>query len=150
MSTAAQKLYSELPKNVNIQDAQSAAENLDKLFAIYKDVKSKKFASDSDRTSAEQLASRIHLSATQMNLAKPHDDITNPILSDITSMKEKSPKRVIDPNEHVHPSDDPRFKTSSKEYNTDKKNDRDVDNVKNYFLKRSVKAQRQLKITDAD
>jgi hypothetical protein len=73
-----------------------------------------------------------------------------PILKRIEDHLKKNPADVISPDEHVHPSDDPRYGNTSKEYATDRTSDRDVDNVKKFLIRRSLKAQRKLKIIDND
>jgi hypothetical protein len=151
MSNDAQKLYSNLPKDTNIDDAVSTAALLDQLFDLEKDVIGKKSANASDLNLMRNLVTKILHLSNGMNLRTAHENIVN----DATTHIEKyargvSSANVIDPDDHVHPTDDPRFGTTSKEYNTDRTNDRDIDNVKNFLLKRSLRAQRKLKIIDND
>jgi len=153
MSNDAQKLYSNLPKDTPIDPAVAAAVNLDKLFDLDKDVVLKKVATVEDKAAALDLATKIRAMAKDMNLVKEHEKILAPVLKRIEqnskSDKEKT-KQYITPDEQKHPSDDPRFRTPSKDYMTDKTSDRDVDNVKKFLIRRSLKAQRKLKIIDND
>ena len=148
MSNDAQKLYSDLPKDTNIDDAVATASLLDQLFDLEKDVIGKKHTSQADLKHMKELVNKILHLAGEMNLRAPHEKI----VADATNHIEKhSPlPNVIDPEDHLHPADDPRFGTTAKDYNTDRTNDRDVDNVKNFLLKRSLRAQRKLKIIDND
>lgn len=152
MSTDAQKLYSNLPKDTNIDDAVAAAGFLDQLFDLEKDVIGKKNANASDLVHMRQLVNKVLHLSNAMNLRNPHENIINDVVMHIEKYAkgESVMGNIIDPDDHQHPTDDPRFGTTSKDYNTDLKNDRDVDNVKNFLLKRSLRAQRKLKIIDND
>lgn len=152
MSNDAQKLYSNLPKDTNIDDAVATAALLDQLFDLEKDVIGKKNANASDLTHMKQLVDKIRHLANNMNLRDAHEPIINDAVVHIEKYArgESVSGNIIDPEDHLHPSDDPRFGTTSKDYNTDRTNDRDVDNVKNFLLKRSLRAQRKLKIIDND
>ena len=148
MSLDAQKLYSDLPKDTNIDDAVATASLLDQLFDLEKDVIGKTHASLADLDHMRSLVNKILHLANQMNLRDAHEKIVNDAVTHIE--KHMPLPNVIDPEDHKHPADDPRFGATSKDYNTDLKNDRDVDNVKNFLLKRSLRAQRKLKIIDND
>lgn len=151
MSNDAQKLYSDLPKDTPIDPAVAAAINLDKLFDLDKDVVLKRGASVEDIETAQDLAKKIRAMAKEMNLVKEHEKILVPVLKRIennTGASEEKPKQFITPDEQIHPSDDPRYRSPSKDYMTDRTSDRDVDNVKKFLIKRSLKAQRKLKIID--
>lgn len=146
MSNKAQKLYSNLPKNTPGGAAENAAVNLDKIFDIDKATTVSGHASDQDIMTAKEHADKVRASAKEMGLSQEHEDILNDALSRIS--KKKPIPKVISPDETKHPADDPRFKTPSKEFNTDRTSDRDADNVKNYLIRRNLKAQRKLKIID--
>jgi len=150
MSDKAQKLYSNLPKDTPSTSAEAAAITLDKLFDIFRDAVAKGFINATDMEIARSHVNKIDHLAKEMNLIKQHGDITNDIMRHLADYAEDAPARVITPDEHKHPADDSRFGTDSKDYNTDKTNDRDVDNVKNFLIRRSLKAQRKLKIIDND
>ena len=131
MSDKAQKLYSNLPKDTPSTSAEAAAIELDKILDLFRDARSKGFINPKDLAVAATSETKVRKLAKEMDLEDAHE-------------------RVIDPEDHLHPADDPRFKTDSKDYNTDRVNDRDVDNVKNFLIRRSLKAQRKLKIIDND
>lgn len=153
MSNDAQKLYSDLPKDTNIDDAVACAGALDQLFDIQKDVKISKRTSPAQLAKAISLKNKILHLSNGMNLRDAHEKIVDDSMSTIEKYSpgtEDGHSNIIDPEDHVHPTDDPRFSSPSKEYNTDRANDRDVDNVKNFLLKRSLRAQRKLKIIDND
>jgi len=65
----------------------------------------------------------------------------------------KDETKEVDPD--YHPADDPRFHSPPTGNKPDpvagpQGSDRDVDNVKNYLIKRSKAAQRKIKIIDND
>lgn len=150
MSDAAQKLYSELPKDTPSAPAEAAAIELDKIFDLFRDARATGHISPDSLKSAITSEKRVRTLAKEMGLEKEHDEILTDIMRHLADYAEDAPQRIINPEDHVHPADDPRFKTDSKDYNTDKTNDRDVDNVKNFLIRRSLKAQRKLKIIDND
>jgi hypothetical protein len=150
MSDKAQKLYSNLPKDTPGPAAESAAISLDKLFDIFRDAVAKGFINATDMETARTHVDKVDHLSKEMNLVKQHSDITNDIMRHLADYAEDNPARVITPDQHKHPSDDPRFGTDSKDYSTDRTSDRDVDNVKNFLIRRSLKAQRKLKIIDND
>lgn len=150
MSDKAQKLYSELPKDTPSAPAEAAAIELDRILDLFRDARARGHIDPKDLTAAITSEKKVMAMAKEMNLEDQHRDILSDIMRHLNDYTANTPDRVIDPEDHVHPLDDPRFKTDSKEYNTDKTNDRDVDNVKNYLIRRSLKAQRKLKIIDND
>jgi hypothetical protein len=150
MSDKAQKLYSDLPKDVPGAPAEATAIELDKIFDLFRDARARKQINPKDLETAVTSEKKVRKLAKEMGLENEHDDILSDIMRHLQDYAVDAPERIIDPEDHVHPSDDPRFKTDSKDYNTDKTNDRDVDNVKNFLIRRSLKAQRKLKIIDND
>lgn len=150
MSNKAQKLYSNLPKDTPSASAESAAIYLDKIFDMYKHAAAASLASEADWQLAQEYADKVRKLAKDIGLEIEHESILQDVLRKLQDYASDNPPRVIKPEDHVHPSDDPRFKTHAKNYNTDRTNDRDVDNVKNYLIRRSLKAQRKLKIIDND
>lgn len=150
MSNPAQKLYSNLPKDTPVDPAVNAAINLDKLFDIAKDTTARDHASAADLKAAHDHARKVRTLAKEINLEDEHEKILKPILDKLEVHATKKPPRIIDPEDHKHPADDPRFFGPSKDYVTDRTSDRDVDNVKNFLIKRSLRGQRKLKIIDAD
>jgi hypothetical protein len=150
MSDKAQKLYSDLPKDVPGGSAEAAAIQLDKIFDLFRDARATGHINPDSLKSAITSEKKVRSLAKEMDLEDEHNEILADIMRHLYDYAADAPERVIDPEDHVHPSDDPRFKTDSKDYNTDKTNDRDVDNVKNFLIRRSLKAQRKLKIIDND
>lgn len=150
MSDKAQKLYSDLPKDTPGPSAEAAAIELDKIFDLFRDARAKGHINPDVLKIAATSEKKVRSLAKEMNLEKEHDDILSDIMRHLADYAADAPERIIDPEDHVHPADDPRFGTDSKDYNTDKTNDRDVDNVKNFLIRRSLKAQRKLKIIDND
>jgi hypothetical protein len=150
MSDAAQKLYSDLPKDTPGPAAEAAAIELDKIFDLFRDARARGQINPNDLKTAVTSEKKVRKLASEMNLEKEHDKILTDIMRHLSDYAEDSPDRTIDPEDHLHPSDDPRFKTDAKDYNTDRTNDRDVDNVKKFLIRRSLAAQRKLKIIDND
>lgn len=153
MCKDAQQLYSNLPKDINPNDAEQAAINLDKLFGLEKRVVSQERSSEGDVHTAEQLAARVMKSAKSMNLSKEHEAITNRHLGIIKKYL-KPDSNVVSSEKSFHPADDKRFQTPPKGQVPDPQGgpqgDRDIDNVKKYLISRSQKAQRKIKIIDND
>jgi hypothetical protein len=150
MSDKAQKLYSDLPKDVPGGSAEAAAIQLDKIFDLFRDARATGHINPDSLKSAITSEKKVRSLAKEMDLEDEHNEILTDIMRHLYDYAADAPERIIDPEDHVHPSDDPRFKTDSKDYNTDKTNDRDIDNVKNFLIRRSLKAQRKLKIIDND
>ncbi len=150
MSDKAQKLYSELPKDTPSAPAEAAAIELDRIFDLFRDARAKGYINPKDLTTAATSEEKVRKLAKDMGLEDQHNEILVDIMRHLNDYAAAAPERVIDPEDHKHPSDDPRFGTDSKKYSTDKTNDRDVDNVKNFLIRRSLKAQRKLKIIDND
>lgn len=150
MSDKAQKLYSDLPPDTPSAPAEAAAIELDKILDLFRDARARGHINPKDLETAITSEKKVRALAKEMNLEKEHDDVLSDIMRHLNDYTLDAPERIIDPEDHVHPLDDPRFKTDSKNYSTDKTNDRDVDNVKNYLIRRSLKAQRKLKIIDND
>lgn len=150
MSNKAQKLYSNLPKETDSDSAEQAAIHLDKLFALHKDSKIKGYTSPEAMETAQEHADKVMHLAKAMKLEKEFKDIVDDSVNFLKGKTGEYPENEIEPDQEKSPSEDPRFKTASKEYTTDRTNDRDVDNVKNFLIKRSLKAQRKMKIIDND
>lgn len=148
MSNPAQKFYSNPPKDLDPKMAEPLAILLDKLFNIEKKATVKHQASKKDVDIAVDLQRRIMDLASDLNLEKEHDFVNTSVNN--VKAKYKEMDRIIDPEDHVHPLDDPRFHTPSKDYQTDRINDRDMDNTKQFLIRRGIKAQRKLKIIDND
>jgi hypothetical protein len=150
MSDKAQKLYADLPKDTPGSSAEAAAIQLDKIFDLFRDARAKGHINPDVLLTAITSEKKVRALAKEMDLEKEHDEILSDIMRHLNDYAVDAPERIIDPEDYVHPADDPRFGTDSKNYSTDKTNDRDVDNVKNFLIRRSLKAQRKLKIIDND
>jgi hypothetical protein len=150
MSNKAQKLYSNLPKETDSNSAEQAAIHLDKMFALHKDAKEKGYASPEAIDTAKEHADKVMHLAKGMSMEKEFSSIVDDSINFLNDGASKYPANEIEPGQEKLPSDDPRFKSASKEYSTDRKNDRDIDNVKNFLIKRSLAAQRKMKIIDND
>lgn len=150
MSDKAQKLYADLPKDTPSSSAEAAAIQLDKIFDLFRDARAKGHIDPDALSTAITSEKKVRALAKEMNLETEHDAILSDIMRHLYDYAVDAPERIIDPEDHVHPTDDPRFGTDSKDYSTDKTNDRDIDNVKNFLIRRSLRAQRKLKIIDND
>ena len=150
MSNKAQKLYSDLPKETDSNSAEQAAIHLDKMFALHKDAKVKGYASPEAIKTAKEHADKVMSLAKGMNMEKEFSSIVDDSMNFLNGSADKYSDNEIDPEQEKSPTDDPRFKSASKEYSTDRNNDRDVDNVKHFLIKRSLAAQRKMKIIDND
>ena len=150
MSNKAQKLYSDLPKETDSNSAEQAAIHLDKMFALHKDAKVKGYASPEAIKTAKEHADKAMSLAKGMNMEKEFSSIVDDSMNFLNGGADKYPDNEIDPEQEKSPTADPRFKSASKEYSTDRNNDRDVDNVKHFLIKRSLAAQRKMKIIDND
>jgi hypothetical protein len=152
MSPDAQIIFADLPKDTDATSAEVAALNLDRLFGIHKHVVNTKMASESDIDSAEEFVEKIKAAAEGMKQPKVAD-IADDHLNDIKKFAKEHPN-IIDPEDYIHPADDPRFHSGPKGNKPDPvagpQGDRDIDNVKNYLIRRSKAAQRKIKIIDVD
>lgn len=150
MSNKAQKLYSNLPKDTDSNSAEQAAIHLDQLFSLHKNAKVKGYTSPEALTTAQEHADKVMHLAKAMKMEKEFGDIVGDSLDYLKGQTGAYPNNEIEPDQEKSPENDSRFNTPSKDYTTDRNSDRDVDNVKNFLIKRSLKAQRKLKIIDDD
>ena len=153
VSPEAQKLYADLPKDTNASDAQTAAEHLDKLFDIVKDVEHTGKATIAHVQRAMMHGEIVKRHAAGMKLEKEHEAILKAAINSIRS-KAGDHDTEIDPNADYHPADDRRFHNPPKGNVPDPipgpQGDKDIDNLKRYLIKRSRAAERKIKIIDAD
>lgn len=150
MSDKAQMLYSDLPKDTPAGPAEAAAIELDRIFDLFRDARARGHIDPKELQSAITSEKKVRAMAKEMGLEDQHNEILTDIMRHLQDYADDTPERIIEPEDHVHPLDDPRFKTDSKDYATDRTNDRDIDNVKKFLIRRSLKAQRKLKIIDND
>jgi len=151
MSPDAQIIFADLPKETDANSAEQTAIHLDKLFDLHKGIIASQEASQADIDKAEELVGKIKPLADAMGQAEKIDKIANDHFNDLKKYF-KDETREVDPN--YHPADDPRFHSPPSGNKPDPiagpQGDRDVDNVKNYLIKRSKAAQRKLKLIDND
>ena len=153
VSPEAQKLYADLPKDTNASDAQTAAEHLDKLFDIVKDVHHTGKATAAHIARATMHGEIVKRHAAGMKLEKEHEAIIKAAMDSLHAAAGEHDNE-IDPNADYHPADDRRFHNPPKGYTPDPiagpQGDKDIDNLKRYLIKRSRAAERKIKIIDAD
>ena len=153
VSPRAQKLYADLPKDTNASDAQTAAENLDKLFDIVKDVQHTGKATAAHIARATMHGEIVMRHSAGMKLEKEHDAIVKAAMDSIRKHSGEHDKE-LDPNAEYHPVDDKRFYSPPKGNAPDPiagpQGDKDIDNLKRYLIKRSRAAERKIKIIDVD
>ena len=155
MSHEAQMLYAELPKDTEVNYAEQAAINLDKLFDLEKTVATQDRSTQSDVSRAEHLQAIIMHQAQKARLEKQHSFVQKHVDNIRSKLSKAKPQHeFIEPEDHVHPTDDPRFASPPKSNNPDPikgpQGDRDIDNIKRYLIKRNQKAQRKIKLIDVD
>lgn len=153
VSPEAQKLYADLPKDTNASDAQTAAENLDKLFDIVKDVQHTGKATAAHIARATMHGEIVMRHAAGMKLEKEHDAIVKAAIDSLRKHSDGQEKE-LNPDAEYHPADDKRFHSPPKGNAPDPiagpQGDKDIDNLKRYLIKRSRAAERKIKIIDAD
>lgn len=143
MCPGAQKLFTSLPKGVNPDQAEKAAILHDQLFALEKQVIAKERSTDSDIEEAGQISDKIRMYADMMGISDRvkyldgHMKIIMKHREEDGRVKEK-----ITDNEMKRLLSPPMT-------NTKERADNDIDNTK-YVISRNLKAQRKLKIIDAD
>lgn len=153
MSPDAQIIFADLPKDTDANAAEQVAIHLDKLFDLHKDVIASKLATQANMDTAEQLIDKIKPLGDAMGQGEKIDKIVSDHYNDLKKYF-VSDAHDIDPQDDYHPSDDSRFHSPPTGNKPDPvagpQGDRDVDNVKNYLIKRSKAAQRKLKLIDND
>jgi len=151
MSADAQIIFADLPKETDANSAEQTAIHLDKLFGLHKGIIASQSASQADIDKAEELVGKIKPLADAMGQAEKIDKIANDHFNDL---KKYFKDETEDVGPDYHPADDPRFHSPPSGNKPDPiagpQGDRDVDNVKNYLIKRSKAAQRKLKLIDND
>lgn len=145
-SPEAQKLYSNLPKNTNPDTIEKLAILQDKLFHIHKHTMAKNASSDADVSTAETLTKQIEVLAGDINLSNEHNYIGR-ILQDIKTHLQPAGV-VVDVGDYDPEDTEARFASPSKTQ-TKERQDSDIDNSK-FVVSRNLKAQRKIKLIDAD
>lgn len=152
MSPVAQKLYADLPITIDGTQAELAAISLDKLFDIEKQVTVSGQKTDAMLGAANTAIEKIRAAAKAMGLETEHDAIINKSMKVIDGGSTEPEE--VDPD--AHPSDMAVFNSPPSGNQPDAKvnaqgpGDRDIDNIKRYLIRRSKKAQRKIKIIDAE
>lgn len=146
-SPEAQKLYADLPKKkYDMDDLQKSVELHDKLFDLHKDVIAKQRSTETEVGAAKELADKIKSLAKSLDLEKEHSYIDR-ILTDFDTHLDTS-GNVVNAKDLDIEKIQNRFASPSKDI-TKEPPDRDIDND-NFRISRNLKAQRKLKIIDAD
>lgn len=145
-SPEAQKLYGKLPKNIDPIKLEALAILNDKLFGIHKDVATKKRTTEAEARTASELSEKIKKLAKDLNLESEHGYIDR-VVTDINAHIDTSGNimnaKTLDYNKIYNRMKSPPYDQ------TREKADSDIDNTK-FPINRSIKAQRKLKIIDAD
>lgn len=143
MCDSAQKLFSSLPSDVNPDQAEKAAILHDQLFGLEKQVVAKERSTDSDIEEAGKIADKIRMYADLMGVSSKVGYLEDHLK---TIAKYREPENV--PKNKITPNDMKRLQTPPSSWTTEKP-DNDIDNSK-FAISRNIKAQRKLKIIDAD
>lgn len=144
VSPKAQKLFVNLPKGTSPNDAEHAAIHHDELFALQKQAMAKERSTKADVEEAKHLVAMIRQLGKTMKIEGDMgylDDHIRKIESYLQDEKEVED----DPSPEMIKK---RF-TSPPMSRTKEPDDRDIDNSK-FLISRNIKAQRKLKIIDAD
>ena len=145
-SDDAQKLYSNLPKDTPPDTAEKSAILHDKLFDLHKSVLASGRATKENMDTADQLVGQIKKLAADMKLSKEHGYLDR-VVNDFSSHLDDSGNTMNSKSLDVEKIND-RFASPSKEQ-TKERQDGDIDNSK-FLITRNIKAQRKIKIIDAD
>jgi len=145
-SEDAQRLYSNLPKNTPPDAAERAAILHDKLLGIHKNAVSTGRSTSENMEAASSLLKNIKKLAADMKLTDEHNYLDR-ILTDLNKRLEGGNSEVNKDTLNIEKIND-RFASPSKEQ-TKEKPDHDIDNSK-FLIRRNLKAQRKIKIIDAD
>jgi len=145
MCPKAQKLYSDLPVDVDRNKAEKAAMFLDQLFALEKSVVATEKATGEDIQQAEKIAEKAMKMAKEANLEKEHSFVAD----HITYIKSFHKVEDLNPKTEVSPEDVKKKFSRPSLSQTPEPKDMDIDNTK-FRISRNLKMQRKLKIIDND
>ena len=145
MCPKAQKLYSDLPSEIDRNRAETTARMLDQLFALEKGVVATEKATGEDIKQAKKYADRIMDQARMLDLTKEHSFVADHV-KEIESFH-----KVEDRNPKTNVTDDDVEKALERPpvMPTKEIQDSDIDNQK-FRISRNLKTQRKLKIIDND
>jgi hypothetical protein len=145
MCPKAQKLYSDLPVDIDRNRAEVAARMLDQLFGLEKGVIATEKATDEDIKQAKTYADRIMDQARMLGLSKEHAFVADHIKTIESYHKTEADK----PKTDVTDDDIKKAFNRPPIAPTKEIQDSDIDNQK-FRISRNLKAQRKLKIIDND
>jgi hypothetical protein len=152
MSPDAQKIFMDFPKDKDPNGGQNLAVQLDRLFDLQKTVTAQEKSTPKDIDHARQIVDTVVKLANDLGMEKEFDFIHK----NMKAIEKYLAPHVDYVNQHIHPSDNPKFKNPpaynlpDAKQNVQGPGDRDVDNTRNYAISRSTLAQRKLKIIDTD
>jgi hypothetical protein len=146
VSPEAQKLYVDLPRDININEMEKAAIILDELFALVEKVDSKERAEPMDVSDANNYIKRIKYHAAQAKMDSQFGFLES-VLGRITKHLDTDTSNTFDADKFNLRAAMKRFMTPS--YTKTTEHDKDIDNSR-FALSRNLKAQRKLKIIDND
>lgn len=145
MCPKAQKLYSDLPVDVDRNKAEKAAMFLDQLFAMEKSVIATEKATSEDIEQAKKIAEKAMKMAKEANLEKEHSFVQD----HIKKIESYHKKEDLNPKTEVSPEDIKKKFSRPSLAQTPEPKDMDIDNTK-FRVSRNLKMQRKLKIIDND
>ena len=145
VSPQAQKLYVDLPKDVNINEMEKAAIMLDQLFALVEKVDSMERSVPADISDAKNYIARVKFHAANAKMLEKFDFLES-VLERVTKHLDTEGD-IIDGDKFDLEKAMKRFLQPS--YKKTTEHDKDIDNSK-YALSRNLMAQRKLKIIDND
>ena len=145
MCPSAQKLYGDLPVDVDRGAAEKAAILLDQLFALEKSVVATKKATGEDIEQAQVYADKAMSMAKKMKMEKEHDFVQ----SHVTAIEKFHKVEDGNPKTDITPEDLKNRFTRPSLAQTPEPKDVDIDNQK-FRISRNLKMQRKLKIIDND
>ncbi len=96
MSDKAQKLYSDLPKDVPGGSAEAAAIQLDKIFDLFRDARATGHINPDSLKSAITSEKKVRSLAKEMDLEDEHNEILTDIMRDLYDYAADAPERIID------------------------------------------------------
>lgn len=145
VSPDAQRIYSDISKDISGDKVERSVKTQDELFGIMKKVIASGYSTKQDIDAAEQLSKRIFDVTGDFEVEVDHSHV-NKILNDIKSKYKDTPEVVdsITPEELKK-----RFLNPEKEYITSERNDdADADNKKGFRISRAsaIKKKRYLNL----
>lgn len=145
MCPKAQKLYSNLPVDVDRNRMETTAKLLDQLFALEKSVIAVDKATGEDIRQAEEYAKKIMKVAKEAHMEKEHSFVAD----HVEAIKKLHKVEDLNPKTDVSDEDIKKKFTRPSLSQTPEPKDMDIDNQK-FRISRNLKMQRKLKIIDND